>query len=232
MRHRLIKLPDGRYGHDGAVDLDEPTRTGIETALNEAEVVGLRPALSGSACDLLLHVSARTGPDPRRVLRLLGPSRIRVLLREARDDGYGPAIPLGDLDEVESFFASLDGWDAMYGWEFLDRPARTGDWPAEPSLTVDLRPGPAAHTLFWFTECYSPDGARHCIEGTVDFDDLEITYADGTRQPVDQFVTDGRRWWDGLFGLAGDQPRIQVTAAEAPSWRDAGSGSTFIGGVA
>jgi hypothetical protein len=154
------------------------------------------------------------------VLRLLRATRIRVLLREDRQDGYGPAIPFAGLDDVESFFTSLGGWDAMYGWEFVDRPARTSDWPDKPSLTADLRPGPSSHSLFWFTECWIPDGARYCIEGTIDFDDLEITRANGARQPVDEFVAEGRRWWDVLYGRSGNPPQAQVTPPEAPSWRE------------
>jgi len=78
-----------------AVVWDEQVRTGLEVALNEAEVVGLRIASSDSACELLVHVGAQPEPgakdaDPRRVLRLLGATRIRVLLREDRQDGYGP----------------------------------------------------------------------------------------------------------------------------------------------
>ncbi|GIE89606.1 hypothetical protein Areg01_74880 [Actinoplanes regularis] len=215
---------------------DEQTRTGLETALNEAEVVGLRLNSSDQTCELLLHVCAQperaTGdPDPRRVLRLLRATRIRVLLREDRLGDYGPAIPLADLDDVESFFRSIGGWDAMYGWEYLDRPSRTDDWPEEPSLTVDLRPGPASHSLFWFTECWKPgDDTRLCIEGTVDFEDLEITYADRTAEPLEQFIAEGRLWWDVLFGRTKHPPQVQVTSAEAPSWRGRRPGSTFVGG--
>lgn len=196
---------------DVGVDWNKRTRVGIETALNESEVVGLRLAALDSACELLLHVCAQpehaaNDPDPRRVLRLLQATRIRVLLREERQDGYGPAIPLADLDEVESFFASLGGWGAMYGWQFLDRPSRTGDWPEQPSLSVDLRPSHSAHALFWFAECWRPDDGSYCIEGTVDFDDLKVLRADGTPQSVDQFVAEGRRWWDVLFGRSDHPP--------------------------
>jgi hypothetical protein len=216
----------GRRRDDGGVAWDEQTRTGLEIALNEAEVVGLRFADTDSACELLLHVCAQSDPvaavpDPRRVLRLRRPSRIRVLLREHRlGGGYGPAIPLAGPDDVESFFASLDGWEAMYGWEFLDQPGRTDDWPPEPSLTVEVRPGhPAAYSLFWFTEGRRDDDGLYCIEGVIDFDDLEVRYADGRDEPVEQFIADGRRWWDGLFGRGGRPPQVQVTPPEAPSWR-------------
>jgi hypothetical protein len=208
------------------VDFDEPqAMAGFELALNEAEVLGLRVALSDLACELLRHVCAQPesgdeDPDPRRVLRLLNATRLRVLLREDRPEGYGPAIGLADLDEVESFFAALGGWDAMYGWQFLDRPSRIADWPTAPSLTVVLRSGASPHTLFWFTECWKADGhGRYCIEGTIEFDGIGVTHADGAPEPVEQFITEGQRWWDVLYGRNGQQRRPQQRAANTPSWR-------------
>ncbi|WP_030435726.1 hypothetical protein [Actinoplanes subtropicus] len=86
------------------MNLDESqAMAGLETALNEAEVLGLRAAPSDLAGELLLHVCAQPedgspDPDPRRILRLLNATRLRVLLREERPDGYGPAIPLNRSD--------------------------------------------------------------------------------------------------------------------------------------
>lgn len=206
----------------------EQTRTGVETALNEAEVVGLRVAAEDAACELLLHVHAQPSPatidpDPRRVLRLLRASRIRVVLRADRLDGYGPAIPLAGLADVESFFGSLDRWEAMYGWEFLDRSA-PDDWPEQPSLTVGLRPGPSPHSLYWFTGCRRGD-RRYCIEGTVDFDDLEVLRGDGTPEPVEEFAAEARRWWNALSGR-GAQPQ----PADTPSWRGPRRVAMFVAG--
>jgi hypothetical protein len=83
-----------------------------------------------------------------------------------------------------------------------------------------VRPGhSAAHSLFWFTEGRRDDDGLYCIEGVIDFDDLEVRYADGRDEPVEQFIGDGRRWWDGLFGRGGRPPQVQVTPPEAPSWR-------------
>lgn len=236
MREQLRRVWTGGHPDDVGVDWDEQTRAGLEMALNESEVLGLRIVLSDSACELLLHVCARPervakDPDPRRVLRLLRVTRIRALLRDDRQVGYGPAIPLADLNEVESFFSSLGGWDAMYGRGFLDRPSRSGDWPQQPSLTVDLRAGRSSHSLYWFTECWRPDDdVRYCIEGTVDFDDLEITRADGTPEPVEEFVAEGRRWWEVLFGRSGHPPQAQVTPVDAPSWREPRPGTTVVNG--
>ncbi|MFC7280162.1 hypothetical protein ACFQS1_39910 [Paractinoplanes rhizophilus] len=212
----------------------EQIRRELETALNEAEALGLRLDRSDGACELLVTVCALPAqrahdPDPRRVLRLLRPTRIRVLLREDGHGGYGPAIGLRGLDDVESFFASLGRWESMYGWEFLDRPERISDWPSQPSLTLDLRPGPSPHCLFWFNECWQTTGTRYCIEGTVDFEDLQITRADGEAEPLANFTAEGRRWREMLYGRRGNPPQVQTRPADAPSWRDNEGGTSFVG---
>jgi len=80
-------------------------------------------------------------------------------MTRAGQTGYGPVIPLSGLDVVEDFFASLSWSGAMYGWKFLDDPSLTRDWPARPSLTVEVRPGTASHSLYWFTSA----GAQKAI---------------------------------------------------------------------
>ena len=112
----------------------------------------------------------------------------------------------------------------MYGWEFLDRPT-PDDWPAEPSLTLDLSPGPSPHSLFWFTECRTADG-RYCIEGTIDFDDLEVRRGDTTSEPTEQFTAEARRWWETLFSRGTQPPQ----PTETPSWRAHHRAATFVAG--
>src|SRR5579875_1258318 len=162
---------------------DDATKEGMNVALNEADVLGLRLNENGAWCDLLLHVGALPergpiDPDRRRIVRLRAPGRLNVLLRRNRTatSGYGDPIPFAGLDEVEAFFASLTRSDAMYGWSFLDDPALIADWPDERSLVIDLRADEAEHSLFWFTEC-GRDDAAFCLEGTVTFDDLEVLRA-------------------------------------------------------
>lgn len=200
-------------------------------ALNEADVLGVRLEPSGAWCDLLLHVLAlpETGPldpDARRILRLTLPRQVRVLLRtdQTGSAGYGPVIPLTGLDAVEDFFASLSWSGSMYGCKFLDDRSLTRDWPDQPSLTIDIRPGAGSHSLFWFNECGREEGdtnVAYCIEGTVTFEDLEVLRADETPQPLDEFIAEGHRFWQALHG--GDE-RVSVEAQRAaqdgtPSWR-------------
>ena len=213
------------------VQWDEGTREGIETALNEADVLGIQLDPAGAWCDVLVHVLAlpESGPldrDARRVLRLNVPGQVSILLRTDRAGlaGYGPVIPLSGLDAVEDFFASLSWSGAMYGWKFLDDPSLTRDWPARPSLTVQVRSGTASHSLYWFNECGRTEGdaiASYLIEGTVTFEDLEVMRADAVPQRLAEFIADGQRQWQAVFG---HDERLSIEAQRAaqngtPSWR-------------
>jgi hypothetical protein len=200
---------------NAALPQDEPVRWGeeirdaVEVALNEADVHGIRLDPSGAWCDLLLHVlalpkSGPPGPDARRILRLTLPAQVRVLLRtdRTRSAGYGPVIPLADLGAAEDFLASLSWSGSMYGWKFLDDPSLTHDWPAEPSLTVDVRPGAGSHSLYWFNECGRDEGGTnvaYCIEGTVTFEDLEVLRADAAPQPLEEYIAEGQRYWEAAM---------------------------------
>ncbi|GIH09269.1 hypothetical protein Rhe02_73360 [Rhizocola hellebori] len=211
---------------------DNETRLAVETALNESEVLGVRLGPCGGWCDLLLHVLALPeagpiDPDTRRILRLTSPTQVKILLRADRmaASGYGPVIPLGNLDAVEEFFASLSWTGSMYGWKFLDDSSLTHDWPAETSLTIDIRPPAAApHTLYWFNECGRDEAETkvgYCIEGTVAFESLAVLRADATPQPLSEFVFQGQNYWRAL--QRGDE-RLGVQAQRAaqsgaPSWR-------------
>lgn len=199
---------------------------GLEVALNEATVVGLR-AEPDRVVSLLLHVLALPEegppePDTRRALVLSGVSRVRVLLRHdvPGEVDYGPPLPLADLAAVEEFFASLTRTGDLYGWEFVDAPDLCADWPAEVSL--DLTLGPRAddtHSLYWFNECGRGDES-FCIEGVVEFTDVAARYADGTPLPVEDFVAAGHRWWEAFRS---HDPRVSPAAQQAqpqsPSWR-------------
>ncbi|WP_285479470.1 hypothetical protein [Amycolatopsis sp. NBRC 101858] len=203
---------------------------GLNEALNEATVTGLRLSPDGSVV-ILLYVLALpehgpVDPDTRRALILSGASTVRVLLRRERpaeSPRYGPAIPLGDFSAVEEFFASIAVSGSMYGWEFLDNPDLTNDWPSVISLEHTQKPAAAAHRLHWFNECGlpTPDGyLPHCIEGVIDFTELAVERFDGSPIPVDAFIAAGTRWWRALFH---DDPRVSVEAQRAQdpplSWR-------------
>jgi hypothetical protein len=228
--------------HYGEVHWEELIGAGLEVALNEAYVVGLRQTAAEDAIDVLLHVSALPpagpiDPDARRVLRLRSPSCVKLLLRRDRTaaEGYGPALPLADLAEVEAFFDSLSWVDAMYGWKFFDDPTLVMGWPRELSLTLDLRPDAAAHTFCWFSECgrgTDADTEAYCIEGNISFEDLAVLRADGTEEPLEVFIENGRRWWDAMHD---HDERLSVEAQQlaqqgTPKWRTWASDVTSVSG--
>ncbi len=208
---------------------DDETRIGVDIALNESEVLGLRLEPSGGWCDLLLHVLALPengpiDPDARRILRLTTPSQVKILLRAERMAGHGDVIPLDGLDAVEEFFASIRWSGAIYGWKFLDDPSLTRDWPAETSLTIDLRSSAASHSLYWFNECGRGEGelnVTYCVEGTVAFESLEVLRADATPQPLHQFISEGQNFWRALRErderVSGEGQR--AARSGTPSWR-------------
>lgn len=112
----------------------------------------------------------------------------------------------------------------MYGWKFLDDPSLTQDWPAERSLSLDVRHRVGSHSMFWFNEVGRvEDGTQvpYCIEGTVSFEDLDVLRTDATPQPIAEFIADGARYWEALH--SGDE-RLGIDAQReaqdtTDSWR-------------
>lgn len=188
----------------------------LETAVNEADVVGVR-SLDRETVAFLLEVCALPevgpmDPDPRRMLVLHGVTELRFLLRRVTVDGSGPAVPLADLEALEDFFESLASGGSMYGRRFFDAPELTEDWPPTPSLVVHLAGDTPAHTFYWFNECGRVEDGEtrsYCIEGTAGFADLSVRLANGTDQAVEDFVDDGVRWWQALQD---HDPRVNVDA--------------------
>lgn len=209
------------------MDWTDELREGLDVALNEADMLGLRLGPSGRWCDLLIHVSALPmagplDPDARRILRLMAPTQVKVLLRTARwpSSDYGAPIPLAGLGAVEDFFASLEWSGQMYGWRFLDDPSLTRDWPDQVSLSIDLGHGVATHSLYWFNECGRGETSCH-LEGSVTFQDLEVLRADETPIPLTEFIADGRRQWQAFTDhddRLSAQAQLKATVG-TPSWR-------------
>lgn len=211
------------------MDWTDRTRELLEVALNECDVVGVRHSEGMDEVRVLLHVAAlpETGPmdpDRRRTLVFHGVPEVRVVLRTCTVDGHGPAIPLADLDGVESFFDSLTIGGSMYGWRFFDDPELTDDWPDVPSLLVVVSGHGGPHTFYWFNECARNENGElrsYCIEGTIGFATFSVLRADGPEQTVEEFIAEGVRWWQALQD--GD-PRVNTDAQLAPqrsrlAWR-------------
>ena len=137
-------------------------------------------------------------------------------------------------DAFEDFFASLNWSGSMYGWRFLDDPSLRRDWPVRPSLTIDIRLGAAAHTLFWFNECgREEDGTTAPIawKGQLGSRAPKSCAPTRRRSPLDEFIAGGRRYWEALHGRgrrntprprgrgpAGRGERVASAATPPPAW--------------
>jgi hypothetical protein len=214
----------------------------LDLALNEAQVCGLSFDAHSAQAGLYIEVLAlpelgSIDRDPRRVLILSEVSAIEVTLRADHGGALGPPLPLESLDALERFFTTLGQADAMYGWSFIDRQDAGEVWNGPRSLrTTSSAPQAAGHTLHWFTECGRPvseeDWERFLLQGVVRFGSLRVEAADARPMPLDEFVSDARRWWDAFkrrdSRLSSDA-QLQAQAGAA-SWRSWGGSSVMVPG--
>jgi hypothetical protein len=214
----------------------------LDLAFNESTVCGLRFDASAAEARLLVEVLAlpELGPidsDPRRVVVFSGVSSVEVILRADRDEALGVVLPVESMDALETFFASLGQSNAMYGWSFIDIEDAGEDWNVTPSLIrQSTQPRAGGHTLHWFTECgragADEDWERYYLQGVIHFDGLRVERADSRPVPLEEFVTDARRWWDAFQG---HDARLSTEAqqqaqASAVSWWTWGGTSVMVPG--
>jgi hypothetical protein len=223
------------------VDWNQQVVDGLDLALNEARVCGLRFDPSRAEASLLLEVLALPeigpiDPDPRRVTVLSEVSSLEVILQREMRSGPGPVLPLESLDALETFFASLGNADAMYGWSFIDVADPSDNWKVSPSLLEQTSLQQAKHTLHWFTECGRPGPEDrwegYGLQGVIHFESLRVERADSRSVPLEEFEADARRWSNAFNSrdarLSGDaQQRAQ---ASATSWRSWGGSSVMVPG--
>jgi hypothetical protein len=216
--------------HRGVMSLDREQIEGINYALNEAGVAGLRMSDDQSRVDLLVHVLALPAvgpidPDARRVVALLYPSLIEVVLQKGLGEKDEPAIPFSDIDDVNAFLSSMTWSHEMYGWPFLDGSAEArSKWPSPISLDMAVPGGRDEHSLYWFAECgrrWGDDNYESFfIQGMITFGGIEVRRANGDIELFDEFIADADRYWAALF--AHDE-RLSVEAQRAagegtPKW--------------
>lgn len=211
--------------------LEQSLVADLNTALNEADVCGLRYEPDKNEARLLIEVLALplegpVDPDPRRALVLGGATSILVWLERDRVDvdGEGAAVPIASLEALEEFFVSLRWAHSMYGWEFIDLDDPRRGFPSEPSLAIATGVRPAPHSLRWFTECGREEAsgqAAYVLGGVVWFDTFHVERADGVALDPEAFAAAGTRWWKAFYDK---DPRISVEAqrehsAQALHWR-------------
>jgi hypothetical protein len=129
---------------------------------------------------------------------LLSPvGRVVASLREADwADPSAAAVPF-QVSELLGVVQSFHGLP-VYGWEFFDmHDGALAKWGNRLSLDWTSGDDGRSHSITLFQEA-----GNRILDLIVWFDHLEVRSADGEVIQLDQFVADGKRWWEALY--AGD----------------------------
>ena len=178
--------------------LDEDMRGGLNTALNEADLLGLEldPSrrIAAATFRVLSLPEIGDAPPDRRVQFVFRPvGRCIASPRNGRwDDEVAPVVPfdVADLLKVVQSFGALP----IYGWEFFDVHAtELGKWGRRASFDWSAGEDGVGHSISLFQ-----DTSDRILDICLWFDDLEIRRPDGIAVPIEEFIDGGRRWWDAL----------------------------------
>ena len=178
--------------------MDDDTKVGLGVALNEATLLGAEVSRESRVAAITLSVLSLPpggGPPPQdsRVSIILSPvGRVAASLRSGSwDDPEAAAVPfaLEDLLPTIQSFGSLP----IYGWEFIDVDARFKEWSKRLSLDECLGDDGQAHSIRLFQ-----DGVTRYLDLRIWFDRLRVFRPDQSEIPIQVFIADGKRWWDGL----------------------------------
>jgi hypothetical protein len=185
------------------MSLTDEQRSGLNVALNEADLLGFevdpeRRIAAATFCVLTLP-EVGLAPEDRRVQFLFHPvGRVAASLRDGRwDDSKAPVVPLA-LSDLLSVVQSFGGLP-IYGWEFIDVHARELDkWGDRLSLDWTSGHNGRSHSITVFQE-----PGNRILDLCVWFDELEIRDSERRLVSVDAFIASGKRWWDAFY--AGDE---------------------------
>jgi hypothetical protein len=186
-----------------SMSLTEEHRSGLNVALNEADLLGFEvdPERRIAAATFRVLTLPEVGPSPddRRVqflFRRVG--RVAASLRNGRwDDPDAPVLPfaLPDLLSVVQSFGGL----SLYGWEFIDVHAKElAKWGDRLSLDWTSGDDGRSHSITVFQE-----PGNRILDLCVWFDELELRDPERRIISIDDFIAAGKRWWDAFF--AGDE---------------------------
>src|SRR5574341_668065 len=185
------------------MSLTEDQRSGLNVALNEADLLGFEvdPGRRIAAATFRVLTLPEIGPpaDDRRVHFLLRPiGRVAASLRAGRwDDPNAPVVPLA-LDELPPIVQSFGGLP-VYGLEFIDvHMKELARWGDRLSLNWTSGDDGHSHSITVFQEA-----ENRILDVCVWYDELEILDPQRQVVPVDTFIAGGKRWWDAFY--AGDE---------------------------
>lgn len=177
--------------------------SGLNIALNEAELLGLeveegRKLATGTFSVLSLP---KHGPmsDDRRVSIVFKPvGRVVASLRNAHwSDPNEEAVPF----EIASLLEVVTSFDnhSIYGWDFVDADIEDqSDWMNRLSLDWSSGDDGRTHSITLFQ-----DQHNRILDLCVWFDRIELFDSSQKRIRLQDFVDDGKRWWEALH--SGDE---------------------------
>lgn len=178
------------------MSLSDEEKAGLGVAFNEAAWLGAEvdERRRQAGITLAVHSLPVSGPPPKD-------SRVQVILRPVGRVCAVLSSPAGDIlpMNVAGLLATVQrfGGCPIYGWEFID--AHIPSLAASAmSLQVDLGTDGLSHVLYLFQE----GGVNGSLRLWLWFDAMELRTPSGDPISLDDFITAGCRWWDGLY--AGD----------------------------
>ena len=178
------------------VALTEEQKAGLNTALNEATLLGVEvdtdSRVVAATFDVLTLPPEGPPPDDRRVLFIFYPAgRVAASLRSGRwDDLDAEIVPfeIGKLLNIVEKFK-----EAIYGWEFFDQEEDFEEW--KERLSLDYRSGEDGNSQ---SITLSQEGLERHLDLRIWFDQLQLKNAAGQEIDIAEFIAGGRRWWEDL----------------------------------
>jgi hypothetical protein len=173
--------------------------TGLNTALNEAEIIGVKydPITEVIKVTFLPVTVDKDGkvPEDRRVLLIFKPvGRIAAIYRMGKINDTTAAIIPFEAEKIGERFAEFPHL-SIYGWDFIgtnsELPTFWGD-----QLSCDCK-NPKSHGLSYSIDLFL-DGLDRNLRTRIWFDDIEIY--NPKREPValQDFIDNGKRGWDAI----------------------------------
>jgi hypothetical protein len=211
------------------MELSKEQCHGLGIALNEAVVLGvaidpLRRVVAVTLRVLSLPADGPSPEDARVSLRLSPVGRVAACLHEEPwDYPSTPAVPF-DISNLPSVVQSFGGLP-IDGWEFFDIHDRTlATWGHTLSLDWNSGDDGRSHSITLSQQTGDRD-----VDLIVWFDELEIRDVSEAVVLLEQFIADGKRWWDALWagdprtsgrGIVPQKPIdvLEATTERAFSW--------------
>ena len=172
---------------------------GLNGALEESNLLGIevdpdRRIAAATFFVLILPEIGEPPPDRRFQFVFWPVGRVAASLRNGLWlDKRAPAVRF-DVTDLLRVVQSFDGLP-IHGHQFFDVPESKNfeRWADRLSLDYSGVPGTFSHTLDLFQ-----DGGSRNLDIRLWFNEFEIRNPADEVVPLERFIAEGQRWWDGL----------------------------------